>query len=126
MPEAIMMIPSRNKLSRHYVDGISVRKATHIIFGDGGHDSNLNVIAPVTYATELVNEILRKEIDYSIFEDAFSCTFFASAGKNEINGFLVSEIGLLDEKGLLIAQKNIAPREKLADKRYEVSIKLRF
>jgi len=99
-----MMNSYRVKLSRHYADGFTLKPIKYFAFGDGGHDANNQATLPDKTAIALNNELLRKQVVSHVFEDAFSCTFSGVIDVTEIVGGVISEIGLLDELGELVAE----------------------
>jgi len=126
MYNAIMTNAHRVKLSRFMIDGLSLKRAAYVVFGDGGNDANNKATLPDAGSIKLNNELLRKNIASSYFDNAFSCSFVASIEKTELNGKLISEIGVLDTDGELIALQHIDAVPKDNTKRFELTIKLLF
>ena len=72
------------------------------------------------------HELVRKPIAGLAHEDAYSVTATGVLGKDEAVGFRLSEAGLCDADGMLIAFRNYAVHIKDNDETYEVSIKIKF
>lgn len=84
-------------------------------FGDGGVDSDGNVLEHSKDDTELFHEVLRKKIyDYSraINFDLNLCEYSCTLTTTELNGVKISEIGIYDTEGDIIAMQSFVPKIK--------------
>lgn len=95
-------------------------------FGDGGHRSDLSAKAPDPAQTALQHEVIRLPIAALEHEDPYSVTASATLNKDQGNGHHLSEAGLFDAEGMLMAFRNFAVHIKENDETYEVSIKIKF
>ncbi len=81
-------------------------------FGTGGVDSSGNVKTYASGAAKLNNEVFRKKIDkYEVISDTdvrYTCTLSST----ELNGTNISEIGLYDTTGDIVAMKCFAAKGK--------------
>lgn len=91
---------------------IILPKVKYMAFGSGGVDSDGNEIEPSEEQTNLGNELLRKEIESHSYPDSTTCRYLCRLGKTELIGEYISEIGLIDEDGDLIAVKNFIKKGK--------------
>lgn len=126
MAEAITVDAYRKRLAKHMADNSALPPIYYMAFGDGGHNPDQTPKPPVSTATALNHEVLRKQLVSITQEDLFSTTGKGSVEANELIGVAISEAALLDSAGALIGLKTFAPKHKESDERYEISIKLRF
>lgn len=106
---------AREKLVKARAGDIALPKIVGIAFGDGGVNSNGAVITPSTTQTELVNELLRKTLDAEdghTYPSSMTCRYKCTLAENELAGKEISEIGLYDEDGDIVAIKNFVPKGK--------------
>jgi len=90
-------------------------KITGMAFGTGGVNAS-GVIQPHSESSNTLHtEVLRKAIDgYTVVSDTkirYSCTL----GTNVLAGVDISEIGLYDAEGDMVAMKSFAKKGKDAD-----------
>lgn len=115
MTNAIVTVTARSKMVRARAGEITLPVIAGFAFGTGGVDSASNVITPSENQTALKNEKLRKAYDsYSMISDTkcrYSCTLLASEMANEN----ISEIGLYDADGDIVAIKNFKAKGKDSD-----------
>ena len=115
MADAVVTLQAKKKMMRARAGEISLPKIVGMAFGSGGVDSSLNVITPVATQTKLNNELLRKKIDgYTILSDS-KCRYECTLKNSELVGSYISELGLYDEDGDLVAIKNFMRKGKDAD-----------
>ena len=77
---------------------ISLPKIAGMAFGDGGVDSDGNVVAPNENQTALTNEIYRKDIDGYDFVADTTCRYECTLAEPEMADTEISEIGLYDDQ----------------------------
>ena len=86
-------------------------------WGDGGVDSDGQPLGATGNEIGLYNELLVKDIDsheYTNTEQT-TCRYAATLEVNELSGEEISEMGLYDEDGDLIAYRNVLRKGKDAD-----------
>ena len=86
-------------------------------WGDGGVDSDGQPLGATGNEIGLYNELLVKDIDsheYTNTEQT-TCRYAATLEVNELSGEEISEMGLYDEDGDLIAYRNFLRKGKDAD-----------
>nr|DAF90841.1 MAG TPA: tail-collar fiber protein [Myoviridae sp. ctZhz2]DAI71758.1 MAG TPA: tail-collar fiber protein [Caudoviricetes sp.] len=124
--EAVVVTAFREKIAAHLAGKGTLKPIRFMAFGVGGHDSDGNPIMPAEGQTALKDERLRKELSVITQEDTLSVTGTGVIEKAEMVDMALSEAGLLDADGELVAVKNFAPKIKEADERYECSMLVRF
>ena len=88
---------------------------THIAFGDGGADSGGRPIEPDPAQTSLVHELGRYAIDSVESPVNGVSRFAATIPVGALPGAQISEAGLYDSAGNLVAVKNMPSKVKEAD-----------
>lgn len=96
---------ARQKLVRARAGAIELPEIVGMAFGNGGVDAAGNIIAPGEGQTVLVNELYRKPVDGYSFPDDTICRYECTLTEQELAGEEISEIGLYDEDGDIIAIK---------------------
>lgn len=109
---AIITMKAREKMLKARAGEQTLPKITGFAFGNGGADSEGNVIAPLESQNSLNNELLRKEIDGYTFISNLVCQYSCTLEKEELVGCKISEIALYDEEGDLVAIKNCMSKGK--------------
>ncbi len=118
MEKAIVTKVGREKLCKAHAGDITLPKITHMAFGDGGINSENIELKPTGTETTLYNELLKKELDghsYPDVDNLTTCRYTATLGIGECTGKYISEIGLYDEEGDLIALRTFLPMGKTED-----------
>ena len=118
MEKAIVTKVGREKLCKAHAGDITLPKITHMAFGDGGINSENIELKPTGTETTLYNELLKKELDghsYLDVDNLITCRYTATLGIGECTGKYISEIGLYDEEGDLIALRTFLPMGKTED-----------
>ena len=111
----IITIAGRKKMLRARAGEIQLPKIVGFVFGDGGVDADGNVIAPLEAESELKNELLRKKYDtYTMLSDT-KCKYECELKESELPGTAISEIGLYDADGDIIAIKRFTAKGKDSD-----------
>ena len=109
---AVVTIKAREKMLKARAGEQILPKITGFVFGDGGTDSDGDVITPLESQNSLKNELLRKKIDGYVFTSNLVCQYSCRLEKEELAGCNISEIALYDEDGDLVAIKNCMPKGK--------------
>lgn len=106
---------AREKLVKARAGAITLPKIVGMAFGDGGVDSDGNVVPPAETQGQLTNELLRKEIDGYSFPDDTTCRYECTLSESELAGEEISEIGLYDEDGDIVCIKTFMRKGKDSD-----------
>lgn len=115
MAQGIITIIGREKLCKAHAGEIVLPKITKMAFGKGGVDENGNVIETNGEEVELRDELLQKEIGSYSYPVTTTGRYSVKLGKSELAGESISEHGLIDSEGDLIAYKTFLPKGKDAD-----------
>lgn len=105
----------RKKLCMAHAGDMVLPRITHIAIGNGGLDSNGNPVAVLGTEVSLAGELLRKQLDSHSYPVKTTCRYAIRIGKSELVGCSISEMGLFDEEGDLVAYKNFLPKGKDSD-----------
>lgn len=108
----VITVAGRKKICQARAGAITLPTIEGMAFGSGGVDSSGTVIAPSETQTALTNELYRKKVDgYTFPEETvarYTCTLTAS----ELAGKEISEIGLYDTDGDIVAIKTFSRKGK--------------
>lgn len=96
----------------------SIPKITHIALGDGGTDEEGNVIMPSETQEELNHEVARYPVGAVEFPVDTTARYTIIVGDSELVGISISEVGLIDEAGVLCAVRNSFPKKKDTDESF--------
>ena len=86
-----------------------------MVFGTGGVDASGTPVVPSGNDDRLKQEIFRKEVDSYTFTDDTTCRYLCTLTMDECANEDISEIGLYDSDGDLIAVKTFKAKGKDAD-----------
>lgn len=121
----IMTVIGRKKLCKAHAGEIALPSITHMGWGNGGVDENGQPKAATGNETSLYSQLLQKVIESRIFTntDQTTCCYSATVGADELVGEEISEIGLFDSEGDLVAYRTFSRKGKDADipQSYEMS-----
>ena len=111
MAQGVITEIGRKKLCMAHSGDATLPAITHMAFGSGGIDSKGNVIETTGTETGLKTELLKKEIDSHAYTDEKSttCRYTVKLEKAELANQNISEQGLYDADGDLIAYKTFLP-----------------
>lgn len=118
MSKGMMTEIGREKFCKAHAGDISLPKVKYMVFGDGGVDSDKNPIAPLGTEVSLRNELLRKEINSHTYPVNTTCRYTMTLEKGELEGKYISEMGLIDVEGDLIAYETFLAKGKDGDMRF--------
>ena len=107
----------REKLAKAQAGDIALSAITHIAFGTGGHAPG-DVIVPVApdpAAATLENEVIRKAVESHTFTSPSIMRYSCKLLKADVNGQVITEAGLIDSQGDLIAIKTFGGKVKEND-----------
>ncbi len=117
MAKAVITGTGRKKLCKAHTGDISLPAITQMAWGDGGVDDGGSVKETTGNEVGLYNELLRKDIESHIYvnEEETTCRYTATIGKGELTGKEISEMGLYDSEGDLVAYKTFMKKGKDED-----------
>lgn len=114
---------ARQNMLRARAGDINLPVIMGMAFGNGGVDSDGNVIAPSEEQSGLSNELFRKENDsYTLSLDEISCRYECTLSESELAGEFISEIGLYDADNDLVCIKTFKPKGKDNDMQMTFSL----
>lgn len=118
MKKAIITKIGRKKLCKAHAGDIILPKIIKMTFGDGGVDSQGIELEPTGEETSLYHELIQKDIEHHSYKDGTDETtaqYFATLGIGECTGKYISEMGIIDEDGDLIAIRTFLAMGKTED-----------
>lgn len=102
----------RKKLCKAHAGDIALPKISHMALGKARVDDEGIVVEATGSEISLNQELIRKEIDNHSYPEETTCRYPIRLGKSELTGEVISEMGLFDEEGDLIAYKTFLPKGK--------------
>ena len=111
MAQGVITEIGRKKLCRSHAGDQTLPAITQMAFGSGGVDADGNVIEPTGTETALKAELLKKDIGSHSYKET-TCRYTVRLGKAELANQNISEQGLFDSDGDLIAYKTFLPKGK--------------
>lgn len=115
MAQGVITKTGREKLCKAHAGDIALPIITQMAFGSGGVDESGTVIATTGEEAALRNELLRKNIDSHTFPITTTGRYSVRLGKEELADQNISEMGLFDAEGDLVAYKTFLPKGKDGD-----------
>ncbi len=115
MAQGVITKIGREKLCKAHAGDITLPVITQMAFGNGGVDGSGTVIATTGEEVTLRNELLRKNIDSHTFPITTTGRYSVRLGKEELADQNISEMGLFDAEGDLVAYKTFLPKGKDGD-----------
>lgn len=117
MATAVMTVVGRKKLCKAHAGDITLPKISRMAWGDGGVNEAGTPKIPTGEEADLVNNLLEKAVEAHIYpvETETTCRYTATLEKSELTGKSISEMGLIDEEGDLVAYKTFLPKGKDED-----------
>lgn len=115
MAQGIITIKGREKLCKAHAGDIALSKIAKMALGKGGVDENGEVIETTGEELDLRERLMIKEIDGHSFPVTTTARYSIGLSKEELAGEYISEQGLIDEAGDLIAYKTFLPKGKDSD-----------
>lgn len=112
MSTGVITTKGREKLCKAHAGDIALPKIAKMAFGEGGVDSNGNVIATTGNETALRKQLLVKNIESHSFPIATTARYKTTLAKTDLPNKNISEQGLIDANGDLIAYKTFLPKGK--------------
>ncbi len=113
MAQGMITIKAREDFAKAHAGDITLPRIVQMAFGNGGLDSEGNPIPATGEEVALRSELLRKDIDsHSYPEVATTCRYSVKLDKTELANQVISEQGLFDENGNLVAYKTFLGKGK--------------
>lgn len=97
----------KQKLCKAHAGDTPLPKIKKMVFGSGGIGEDGTALPITGQETGLKQQLLEKEIDSHSYPDVVSCEYVCKLVKSDLAGSNISEIGLLDEDGDLIAYRTM-------------------
>lgn len=113
----VITVIGRKKLCKAHAGEITLPVITHMAWGDGGVDEAGTPKLATGSEIALYNQLLKKEIENHVFanDEETACRYTATIDKGELTGKEISEMGLFDSDGDLIAYRTFMRKGKDAD-----------
>lgn len=115
MADAVVTLTARKKMVRARAGESSLPPIVGMAFGTGGVTEAGIPIIPDGTDEGLKNEIFRKPVDSYTFTDDTTCRYLCTLAVNECANEDISELGLYDSDGDIIAIKTFKAKGKDAD-----------
>lgn len=115
MAQGVITKTGREKLCRAHAGDISLPPITQMAFGSGGVDGDGAVVAATGEEVSLRAELLTKDIDSHSYPVTTTGRYSVRLGKTELADETISEMGLFDAEGDLVAYKTFLPKGKDGD-----------
>lgn len=115
--KGVITVTGRRLICMAHTGDAPLPPITHMAWGDGGVDESGVPKGATGNEISLYNELARKEIESHEYvnEDHTTCRYRATLGKGEQTGKEISEMGLYDSDGNLIAYRNFLRKGKDED-----------
>ena len=108
----VITVAGRKKICQARAGAITLPTIEGMAFGSGGVDSSGTVIAPSEAQTALTNELYRKKVDGYTFPEETAVRYTCTLTASELAGKEISEIGLYDTDGDIVAIKTFSRKGK--------------
>lgn len=115
MAQGVITVKGREKLCQAHAGERALPVIAKMAFGNGGVNAEGTVIETTGEETALKGELLQKEIEEYTFPISTTCRYSVRLGKTELANTSISEQGLIDAEGDLIAYKTFLPKGKDGD-----------
>ncbi|MCI8644287.1 MAG: hypothetical protein HFG79_12590 [Lachnospiraceae bacterium] len=115
MAQGVITKTGREKLCKAHAGDITLPAITQMAFGSGGVDESGAVIVTTGEEVSLRAELLKKDIDRHTYPETTTGRYSVRLGKEELADQTISEQGLFDAEGDLIAYKTFLPKGKDGD-----------
>lgn len=112
MAQGVITKKGREKLCKAHAGDISLPPITQMGFGSGGIDSGGVVIATTGEEVALRGELLIKNIDSHTYPETTTARYSTRLTKTELANQTISEMGLFDSDGDMVAYKTFLPKGK--------------
>ncbi len=112
MAQGVITKIGREKLCKAHAGDISLPPIVQMGFGNGGVEADGTVIPTTGEEITLRNELLRKDIDGHTYPETTTCRYSTRLDKLDLANQNISEMGLFDSEGDLVAYKTFLPKGK--------------
>lgn len=112
MSESVVTTVAKEKMVKARAGVLPLSPIRGMAFGDGAINNAGDVMVPTPDQTALNNELLRKDIDGFKEMSNICYRYTCTLAEKELGGKNISEIGLIDADGDLIAVKNFLQKGK--------------
>ena len=106
------LIQARIHLAQAHAGDTPLRPITGMAFGNGGVDEIGNPVPPDATKKSLTNELYRKGVDNHSYPTSTSVTFTCTLTEDELNDKELSEVGIVDSAGNIVAVKTFKKKHK--------------
>lgn len=112
--KGVTTVTARRKLCMAHAGDITLPVITKMAFGNGGVDETGQPIATTGNEIGLYNELLVKDVEKHVYveEDQTTCRYTATLEVGELDGEMISEMGLYDADGDLVSYRTFLPKGK--------------
>lgn len=113
----VITAAGRRKLCMGHAGDASLTAITRMAWGNGGVDETGQPIATTGNEVSLYNELLVKDIESHeyVAEGQTTCRYTATLAAGELSGEEISEMGLYDADGDLVAYRTFTRKGKDSD-----------
>lgn len=119
MAEGVLTETGKIKLIKAHTGDKALPPITEMAFGDGGIDTNGNVIPTTGKETKLKNMLFKKELDGYTYPIPTIARYTLTLSESELADKYISEQGLFDSEGHLIAYKTFLKKGKDGDMKFQ-------
>ncbi len=112
MAQGVITKIGREKLCKAHAGDSNLPPITQMGFGNGGVEADGTVIPTTGDEITLRNELLRKDIHSHSYPETTSCRYSTRLDKLDLANQNISEMGLFDSNGDLVAYKTFLPKGK--------------
>ena len=115
--KGVITAVGRKKLCMAHAGDIALPVITQMAWGSGGADETGQPLDTTGNEIGLYQELLRKDIESHVYvnEGQTTCRYTATLEAGELDNSYISEMGLYDEDGGLIAYRTFMRKGKDAD-----------
>ena len=115
--KGVITAVGRKKLCMTHAGDIALPVITQMAWGSGGADETGQPLDTTGNEIGLYQELLRKDIESHVYvnEGQTTCRYTATLEAGELDNSYISEMGLYDEDGDLIAYRTFMRKGKDAD-----------
>ena len=113
----VITVTGRKKLCKAHAGDATLPAIAKMVWGDGGVDDSGQPKVTTGNEIGLYNKLLEKNIESHAYvgDDQTTCRYTSTLAAGELTGKEISEMGLLDADGDLIAYRTFLRKGKDAD-----------
>ena len=113
----VITAAGRRKLCMSHAGDMQLPAVTRMAWGSGGVDSDGQPLATTGNEIGLYQELMAKDIESHVYvgEGETTCRYTATLEAGDLSGESISEMGLYDADGDLVAYRTFLPKGKDAD-----------